>query len=188
MGLRVVPRRVGRVRRLVEDQLHRWDLPDAVDTVLLGTTELVANVHRHAGPDKRCTIELVLRGDRLTVIVFDHGPGLPRERRAGPDAGNGRGLALVAALGESWGARVRPGGRGKAVWFTLRLSTGEPGAGSPGNPLVEPTGDPPAEVAVEVAGVTGTGIAPAGSPPGPAPLPDPASGGGGSEEAAVPAV
>ncbi|MBB0233200.1 ATP-binding protein, partial [Streptomyces calidiresistens] len=107
MGLRVVPHRVARVRRLVEDQLRRWELPELVDTVLLGTSELVANVHRHAGPDNRCTVELVLRGDRLTVIVSDHGPGLPRERRAGRDARSGRGLTLVAALGESWGARAR---------------------------------------------------------------------------------
>ncbi|MBB0247404.1 ATP-binding protein, partial [Streptomyces alkaliphilus] len=131
LGLRVVPHRVARVRRLVEEQLRRWGLPELVDAVLLGTSELVANVHRHAGPDKRCTIELLLREDRLTVIVVDHGPGLPRERSADHDARNGRGLALVAALGESWGTRVRPDGRGKAVWFTVRLPLGEARSGGP---------------------------------------------------------
>jgi hypothetical protein len=40
-----------------------------------------------------------------------------------PLATEGRGLAMVAALSESWGARP-DGGQGKVVWFTLPTSAG----------------------------------------------------------------
>ncbi len=88
-----------------------------IDRASLGVTELLSNVHRHAQPDKTCTVEIELLLDRLKVSVHDHDPRLPVVADAGPLATCGRGLAMVAAMSESWG--VLPDDVGKVVWFTL---------------------------------------------------------------------
>ncbi|WP_431783763.1 ATP-binding protein [Streptomyces chumphonensis] len=134
-----LPSRIGQVRRIVSAQLRYWHLPQLTDTAALGVTELLANVHRHTGADKHCTVEIVLLWDRLTISVRDHDPRLPEVRSPGTTATSGRGLALVAAMSASWGMRAQRGGEGKVVWFTLpapppgeRRPTGiRPGAGSP---------------------------------------------------------
>ncbi|MBB4899731.1 hypothetical protein FHS37_003792 [Streptomyces griseostramineus] len=111
-----------------------------IDRASLGVTELLSNVHRHARPDKTCTVEMELLLDRLKVSVRDRDPRLPVVEDAGPLATCGRGLAMVAAMSESWGA-LPDGDSGKVVWFTLltpsatapaawdrhpRLTAGEP--------------------------------------------------------------
>lgn len=116
--LQALPPRIGQVRRIVSAQLRYWHLDPLIDRAALGVTELLTNVHRHAAPDKTCTVEIELLLDRLTVSVRDHDPRLPVVRTVGPSATSGRGLAMVAAVSESWG--VRPDGTsGKVVWFTL---------------------------------------------------------------------
>ncbi|WP_411077640.1 ATP-binding protein [Streptomyces sp. cmx-10-25] len=133
--LQALPQRIGQVRRIVSAHLRHWHLDALVDHALLGVTELLTNVHRHARPDKRCTVEIELLLDRLTVSVRDHDPRLPRTGGPSGDpadtptdglATSGRGLVLVGAVSESWG--VRPcGDDGKVVWFTLAT----PPAGGP---------------------------------------------------------
>ncbi|MFE4867932.1 ATP-binding protein [Streptomyces sp. NPDC056682] len=116
--LQALPSRIGQVRRIVSAQLRYWHLDPLIDHAALGVTELLTNVHRHAKPDKMCTVEIELQLDRLTISVHDHDPRLPAVRDAGALATHGRGLALIAAFSESWG--VRPlGESGKTVWFTL---------------------------------------------------------------------
>jgi anti-sigma regulatory factor (Ser/Thr protein kinase) len=116
--LQALPSRIGQVRRIVSAQLRYWHLDPLIDRAALGVTELLTNVHRHAQPDKVCTVEIELVLDRLTVSVHDHDPRLPEVRDVGPSATSGRGLAMVAAVSESWG--VRPDGEsGKIVWFSL---------------------------------------------------------------------
>ncbi|MFJ8532039.1 ATP-binding protein [Streptomyces sp. NPDC093591] len=119
--LQALPSRIGQVRRIVSAQLRYWHLDALIDRAALGVTELLTNVHQHAQPDKTCTVEIELLLDRLTVSVHDHDPRLPVMADAeGVDAlaTCGRGLAMVAAVSESWG--VRPDGdAGKVVWFTL---------------------------------------------------------------------
>ncbi|OBQ46979.1 ATPase [Streptomyces sp. H-KF8] len=88
-------------------------------------TELLSNVHRHAQPDKTCTVELEVLLDRLKVSVHDHDPRLPVVGDAAPLATCGRGLAMVAAMSESWGA-LPDGESGKVVWFTLPASPAAP--------------------------------------------------------------
>jgi hypothetical protein len=120
--LQALPSRIGQVRRIVSAQLRYWHLDSLTDRAELGVTELLSNVHRHARPDKTCTVEIELRLDRLTVSVRDHDPRLPVLGDAQPLATCGRGLAMVAAVSESWG--VRPDGdSGKVVWFTLPALT-----------------------------------------------------------------
>lgn len=128
MELQALPSRIGQVRRIVSAQLRYWHLDPLIDRAALGVTELLSNVHRHARPDKSCTVELELLPDRLTVSVHDHDPRLPVPADApddtdtGPLATCGRGLAMVAAVSESWGARP-DGENGKVVWFTLPATT-----------------------------------------------------------------
>ncbi|MFC4327971.1 ATP-binding protein [Streptomyces andamanensis] len=119
--LQALPSRIGQVRRIVSAHLRYWHLDPLIDRAALGVTELLTNVHQHARPDKSCTVELELLLDRLTVSVRDHDPRLPSAEDMGaiaPLATEGRGLAMVAAMSESWGARP-DGEQGKVVWFTL---------------------------------------------------------------------
>ncbi|MFD7067891.1 ATP-binding protein [Streptomyces sp. NPDC059913] len=116
--LQALPSRIGQVRRIVSAQLRSWHLEPLIDQAALGVTELLTNVHRHAQPDKSCTVEIELLLERLMVSVHDHDPRLPTVRPPSMSSTSGRGLALIAAVSESWG--VRPsGGAGKVVWFTL---------------------------------------------------------------------
>lgn len=138
--LQALPLRIGQIRRIVSAQLRHWQLDPLVDRAALGVTELLSNVHRHAQPDKTCTVEIELRLGRLTVSVYDSDPRLPVLRAdraaecdgaagasaADPDAleTSGRGLALVAAVSEAWGARRQDDSPGKVVWFSLRAAPG----------------------------------------------------------------
>ncbi|OKI92938.1 hypothetical protein AMK10_22905 [Streptomyces sp. CB02058] len=118
MELKALPSRIGQVRRIISAQLRYWHLDPLIDQAALGVTELLTNVHRHAQPDKSCTVEIELLLDRLTVSVHDHDPRLPTVCDADFSATSGRGLAMIAAVSESWG--VRPSeDTGKVVWFTL---------------------------------------------------------------------
>ncbi|QIJ61128.1 ATP-binding protein [Streptomyces sp. JB150] len=116
--LQALPSRIGQVRRIVSAQLRYWHLDALIDRAALGVTELLTNVHRHAQPDKMCTVEIELLLDRLKVSVRDHDPRLPVVADAESLATCGRGLAMVAAVSESWGA-LPDGEQGKVVWFTL---------------------------------------------------------------------
>lgn len=142
--LQALPSRIGQVRRIVSAHLRYWHLDPLIDQAALGVTELLSNVHRHARPDKTCTVEMELMPDRLTVSVHDHDPRLPVladppfpgfSLDAGPDdpladgpggldtdalATCGRGLAMVAAVSADWGARPE-GDAGKVVWFALAV-------------------------------------------------------------------
>ncbi|MEU3690867.1 ATP-binding protein [Streptomyces narbonensis] len=135
--LHALPSRIGQVRRIVSAHLRQWHLDALVDHAVLGVTELLTNVHRHAQPDKRCTVEIELLLDRLTVSVRDHDPRIPQatplddvDYGDGSEdfeglATSGRGLAIVGAVSDSWG--VRPcGDDGKVVWFTLSAPPSAP--------------------------------------------------------------
>ncbi len=138
MELQALPSRIGQVRRIVSAQLRYWHLDPLIDRAALGVTELLSNVHRHARPDKSCTVELELLPDRLTVSVRDHDPRLPvpadttETADATPLATCGRGLAMVAAVSDSWGARP-DGENGKVVWFTLPAPVPATAHGRPGH-------------------------------------------------------
>lgn len=120
--LQALPSRIGQVRRIVSAHLRHWQLDALIDHAALGVTELLTNVHRHARPDKLCTVEVELLLDRLTISVRDNDPRMPGACEPGGSedefATSGRGLAIIAALSESWGAR--PHDAGKIVWFTLQ--------------------------------------------------------------------
>ncbi|MFF9020229.1 ATP-binding protein [Streptomyces eurythermus] len=169
MELQALPSRIGQVRRIVSAQLRYWHLDPLIDRAALGVTELLSNVHRHARPDKSCTVELELLPDRLTVSVRDHDPRLPvpadatDPADATPLATCGRGLAMVAAVSESWGARP-DGENGKVVWFTLPATAaahGRPARPPQDTPRPAPARSP---AAAAVAAAVAAGVsAPAGA-------------------------
>lgn len=118
-GARVARHRLaGELRETVSSEL----LADAVAIV----AELVGNAIRHARPLPGDVIRVAWRlsaghrGEYLHVRVTDGGgdPQHPRQRVAGLDAVDGRGLAIVAALAQSWG--VERDGLGQSVWAELR--------------------------------------------------------------------
>lgn len=170
--LQALPSRIGQIRRIVSAQLRYWRLDPLIDRAALGVTELLTNVHRHAQPDKNCTVEIELQLDRLTVSVRDHDPRLPvveDDTDVAPMATCGRGLAMVAAVSESWG--VRPHDDGKVVWFTLPAPQAPPKTARPQRRSPEPVPRPvpaagTAAVAAPAAGhvtLSASASAPAGA-------------------------
>ncbi|MET8249472.1 ATP-binding protein [Streptomyces sp. NPDC005202] len=64
----------------------------------------------------------VLEDGSLRIAVTDANEALPQPRRPSPDdESGGRGLTLVAALADEWGAEPRACGIGKTVWFLLAV-------------------------------------------------------------------
>ena len=110
---------------------HHDPQPDAVDTALLLTTEVVTNAVLHAGTPLQLSV--TARPGELRVAVVDESADLPRTRAAGrateeldPDLAaiastpeGGRGLLLLEALSGEWG--VDPTPAGKCVWFVVPL-------------------------------------------------------------------
>jgi two-component sensor histidine kinase len=92
----------------------------AADCVAV-SAELLGNAVRHALPLPGGVIHLTWRvdrgsdGPRVHLRVTDGGSALtPTRRAADPDAVDGRGLAIVAALALRWG--VDRDGAGSCVW------------------------------------------------------------------------
>lgn len=110
-----VPESAAVARRLVTSALDAWNLPALRDTATYVVTELVANAAVHArGRSIRVTATRTRECRvRLAVVDFD-GANLPTAGAASADDESGRGLAIVAALSETWG--VRRMSHRKQVW------------------------------------------------------------------------
>lgn len=168
LELEAHPYRIQQIRRIVAAQLRYWRLDPLIQSAASATSELLANVHRHARPDKKCGVTLTLADDRLTVAVTDKDPRLPQLRPVEPLATTGRGLTMVEALSDSWGTDLLPDETGKIVWFVLRtpiavptlvpVRTSVPFERAMAEPLPEPAAEPAAEP------VTGTVPEPAAVP------------------------
>lgn len=101
-------------RRFVVESLRAAGVPDR-ETVPVVVSELVTNSVLHAASKTRV---LVLVGPAIVrVEVHDADPTLPVARHPDPDTVTGRGLMLVEALTDRWGAA--PVDDGKVVWFEL---------------------------------------------------------------------
>ncbi len=107
--------------------------PDEVrETASLLTSELVTNAVLHAATDVTVTVRR--RGDGLRVEVADGDPQLPAPKNYGEDAATGRGLGVITALADTWGAKRH--GQGKVVWFELGDGGSEPELEAPARPAV----------------------------------------------------
>ncbi|MDH6116101.1 ATP-binding protein [Kitasatospora sp. GAS204B] len=107
---------IAALRAALRGALADWGAPELADTAELLATELVANALRHTSTG--AVLDAVLGADlRLRVEVRDGDARLPRPRRATETETDGRGLALVAALADAWGVRLRS--EGKTTWFEV---------------------------------------------------------------------
>ena len=111
-------------RRLARDVLRTWHAPQDHEDAELLVTELVANVVDHVGGDV-LTLELTLGGAWLRIAVVDGSAIRPIVREMSHEQERGRGMRMVAAIADRWGAEDHDGG--KRVWFELSPS----GAGEP---------------------------------------------------------
>lgn len=101
------PENVAVVRHILGAFAEALDLPpDVVEDMRLAVTEACTNVVRHAYEDEPGPIDVVIRpsGDRLELIVMDHGRGMGRSVDT---SGPGLGLPLIGALAES--VKIEPG-------------------------------------------------------------------------------
>ncbi|MEV7723974.1 ATP-binding protein [Streptomyces sp. NPDC087917] len=116
MGFTVGEHSARHMRRILGMFLDRWGLSASAGDAGLALTELVANVVRHV-PGRRCAVLILRRPGGLRVEVADGCPALPGIPAADGDpyAEGGRGLLLVEAVTDRWGAD--PGPEGKTVWF-----------------------------------------------------------------------
>ncbi|MGK4583065.1 ATP-binding protein [Kitasatospora sp. HPMI-4] len=127
-------RSVGRARSLLRDQAATWQLPsESAEMAVLLLSELMTNAcwHARVPQGRHITARCVRYADRLRVEVSDASSELPEPRQAAPEDESGRGLALVEALADAWGAHLRECGVGKTVWFELGLPAGESGSAYP---------------------------------------------------------
>ncbi|WP_183091426.1 ATP-binding protein [Streptomyces radicis] len=115
--LRVRPEEIVEWRHRVTETVKEWDVArGAEDTVSLGVTELLSNVHRHAG-DPHCWLRLRRLGAFVVVSVDDRFPQAPRVVEPGPSALGGRGLWLLRVMVDGHIGWVRTD-EGKRIWFS----------------------------------------------------------------------
>jgi serine/threonine-protein kinase RsbW len=127
------PESVPAARRFAGALLDRAPAP-LCQTAALLVSELATNAVRHAGGREfRVEVEYSAAEGRLWVGVTDSSVDLPVLRTPSLTAEHGRGLRLVAALAERWGARRRRDVNEKTVWFELRHAPVDGPAGSTGS-------------------------------------------------------
>jgi anti-sigma regulatory factor (Ser/Thr protein kinase) len=123
----------GKARDFLARTCVQWDVPQFLEAGAIVVSELVTNAVRHAGTQVLLLLALGRRDAVLTVTVRDRGGGVPHVVPADQRRIGGRGLAMVAALSESWGVdAVRDG---KSVWCRLEAAPRPPRAPeTPGAP------------------------------------------------------
>jgi serine/threonine-protein kinase RsbW len=120
LQVRHVPASAALVRTRIRADLSSAGVTgDSLDSVLLVASELVGNAVRHAQPAASGMLEIEWDLDTACVViqVGDHSHELPQRRQPTPDEPSGRGLAIVDALAESWGAETDRDG--KRVWARI---------------------------------------------------------------------
>lgn len=140
------PQRFALTRRAVAAQLRLWGYgQQLVEAAALCLTEMLSNVHRHAGsPD--CELALHARPDGVRIAVSDRSADLPVVTGE-PDwfAERGRGMFLLTRAAHSWGADVTP--TGKEVWVLLRGEPRGPATAAQAPPTAQAPPAPPAATA-----------------------------------------
>lgn len=111
-------RSVGLARRFTRAALTDWRVGERADDIVLCVSELATNALLYGVPPGRgYRLRLWSYADGLLrVEVHDSGDGLPHI--AVPADESGRGLLLVEALADAWGAQRRD--PGKVVWCEWR--------------------------------------------------------------------
>ena len=105
-------------RHVVLELLRAWRVPHNGEDAALLVTELVANVVDHVRGDEDLTLEIGTSEDWLRIAVVDGSAVRPVVRELTLDEPRGRGMRMVQAIADRWGAEDHLGG--KRVWFELR--------------------------------------------------------------------
>ena len=105
-------------RHIVLELLRAWDVPHDREDAALLVTELVANVVDHVGGESHLTLELEASDEWLRIAVADGSSVRPIVRELSMDDPRGRGMRMIQAIADRWGADDHHGG--KRVWFELR--------------------------------------------------------------------
>jgi anti-sigma regulatory factor (Ser/Thr protein kinase) len=111
------PRSAGAARRFVLGCLGALD-DETAGTLELLTSELVTNAILHARTP--LVLGVARSGDRIVVCVEDRDLVRPEQQPYSDDRIDGRGIVILEALADRWGIATHE--RGKAVWFTMRLT------------------------------------------------------------------
>ncbi|MGA4842125.1 ATP-binding protein [Streptomyces sp. G45] len=114
------PEQIGRTRRIVAAILRYWGWDQVIDPALLCLTELLTNVGTHTC-SRECDLRLESSPLSVRIVVSDDCKSMPVVRGQDPLAENGRGMLMIAATADGWGAV--PTATGKSVWAELRLGT-----------------------------------------------------------------
>ena len=110
------PRAVSDARRFVRACGQEAGLSEeALDVVVLLTSEAVTNAFIHGRSEARLTVTARDVGVRIEVGDDTRRPLQPLQPP--PDALGGRGLAILDTLAERWG--VEDDANGKIVWFEV---------------------------------------------------------------------
>ncbi|MFI1419313.1 ATP-binding protein [Streptomyces sp. NPDC020731] len=118
------PSAVVDARRRLSAQLRVWQLSlpaEALHDIELVAGELLANAVDHASQGG-ASVVVRLDGAVLRIEVCDSSDALPRRRSPGLDEESGRGLCIVAALADRWGAEHVP--PGKRCWAEFGVVDG----------------------------------------------------------------
>ena len=94
-----------------------WEVPHDREDVALLVTELVANVVDHVQGEVDLTLELSLSDTWLRIAVVDGSSIRPVVQELSHERPRGRGMRMVEAIADRWGAEDHEGG--KRVWFDL---------------------------------------------------------------------
>jgi anti-sigma regulatory factor (Ser/Thr protein kinase) len=102
-------------RAFLRGALQTWALDGLGEVTELLTSELVSNAVRHVGSP--VVLRAIRDDDWVRVEVDDTSDALPVMGQPRPLDLGGRGMVLVDALADRWGADLHPGG--KTVWFEI---------------------------------------------------------------------
>jgi anti-sigma regulatory factor (Ser/Thr protein kinase) len=107
----------GVARRAVTAALIAWNHPALDADATLVVSELVTNAVQHASPAETLELELILVEDTLRISLADGSALRPLVAERNDFRSTGRGLRIVEALTDQWGAD--PHRNGKRVWAEL---------------------------------------------------------------------
>ncbi|KUL54910.1 protein phosphatase [Streptomyces sp. NRRL F-4489] len=123
------PAGTAEVRSAVRRTLDQWRAGAVTHDVEVAASELIANALTHTESGALVSVELLPGAPpRIRLEVEDRSSQWPRRRRPGETATSGRGLLLVEALSDRWGAEPR--GSGKALWCEFTVPAGPDGSGT----------------------------------------------------------
>jgi anti-sigma regulatory factor (Ser/Thr protein kinase) len=134
MELGALPTAVPCARLHSRQMLWEWGLAGLSEVVELIVSELTTNAVQASEGLMGCRykgqwrpgvppVRLWLTSDkeRVLIQVWDGNHMMPKPQEPELEAEGGRGLMLVEALSEQWGAYVPEGGGGKVVWGVVRF-------------------------------------------------------------------